>query len=204
MKKSEKIEIRISPEDKEALARRAEAEGRPASEVVRDLLQSGGVTAQAETVPEPHRGRLAAAAGGLVAAGLLLGAGVTALAYTSGEDGVVDVAFDVSLKVTEGRFTTSKILSGFVTVPADALDGTTLFLPVAPSSGYRLTISAPGDADGTQTLDLDLCEASGDTCRPLASPKVTAKVRGNTTRAAAFGADGTTFSIKLVGRAAEG
>ena len=200
MKKSEKIEIRISPDDKEALAKRAEAEGKPASEVVRELLQSGGVTARAEAVPE-RRGLLGIAAAAGLGVGLLAGAVGSTVALRGGEPDV-GLVFGVQLLVEEKGFTTTRYLEGSATTSASELDGASVFLPVGAGSGYRLTVAAPGDARRTQTLTFDLCRLGGGECVTLGSPQLTTKVAGSIAEAEAFGDDGETFTIKIIGRAA--
>ena len=201
MKKSEKIEIRISPDDKEALAKRAEAEGKPASEIVRDLLQSGGVTARAETVTMPRRSLLAAAAAGAVGIGAMIGAGAVALGTTGGE-ALVDLAFEVRLPIDfeADGFQTVVPLQAGATIPASRLDGATVFLPTGPQTGYRLTVAAPRGAGEAQAVRLAICEVEGEACAPLGTPELTTQISGNVTRVEAAGPGRETFTVRLIGR----
>ena len=103
MKKSEKIEIRISYEEKEKLNRLAESEGRSVSELVRDLAKKYALL----NMPNPrHRLSLWAVAG-FILCGLGIGVGVT-MSLTNQPDRhyVVSGNYDGNLfgvKVPKGR-----------------------------------------------------------------------------------------------------
>jgi len=73
MKKSEKIEIRISLAEKEALARLAESEGRSISELVRELAKKYAQLNMPRPAPEISRWHMA----GLILCGLGVGVGST-------------------------------------------------------------------------------------------------------------------------------
>ena len=73
MKKSEKIEIRISYEEKEKLSRLAESEGRSISELVRDLAQKYALL----NMPRPRPRQLLWAVAGFILCGLGIGVGTT-------------------------------------------------------------------------------------------------------------------------------
>ncbi len=73
MKKSEKIEIRISLEEKEKLGRLAESEGRTVSELVRDLASKYALL----NMPRPRARMPYMAALGFLCCGLGTGVGMT-------------------------------------------------------------------------------------------------------------------------------
>jgi len=73
MKKSEKIEIRISHEEKEKLSRLAESEGRSVSELVRDLAKKYALL----NMPNPRRRLSMLAVAGFILCGLGIGVGTT-------------------------------------------------------------------------------------------------------------------------------
>ena len=171
MKKTEKIEIRISPEDKEALARRAEAEGRAVSEVVRDLLDANGVT-MATRAEGPSRSRPPLIALPLLAVGLLcagLGAAAThALTRPTTEHFVVARA-----AINAGEFGRHVVNA---TVPEDALDGLTMVVPTAGGT-YRIELDAKSRGEDSHRVAMTVCLAEGEACAPLAASFVDTSLR---------------------------
>ena len=161
MKKTEKIEIRISPEDKEALARRAEAEGRPVSEVVRDLLDANGVTMA--TRPEAGRARWGPVVGALVG-GLPLGAAAAYGATRDTSERFVRAQASLWLSPT-GAYDVE------ATVPHRDLDGLTMTVPTREGT-YRIVFDAEPRGDETHRVVASVCLFDGDDCPLLTAPSL--------------------------------
>ena len=173
MKKSEKIEIRISPDDKEALARRAEAEGKPASEVVRELLQSGGVTAQAEAVPERRRRVHAVALAGAAAVGALVAVPTTLLAG-AGEASWYEVEFVIEVakpyEVGNMNGVNYEHRRAELLLPASSLGTAETLIATGPGEGYRMRLVLPDE--GETLLRFPVCLQSASGCEPMAEPAI--------------------------------
>jgi len=90
MKKSEKIEIRISYDEKEKLARLAESEGRSVSELVRDLAKKYAQL----NMPSKKRRMSYLAMAGLILCGLGTGVGAT-LSLTGDKTHAVSTQYTV-------------------------------------------------------------------------------------------------------------
>lgn len=150
MKKSEKIEIRVSLEEKEQLTRLAESEGRNVSELVRGLASK---YAQLNiSRPRPKSSPLMVCA--LVAAGLCMGAGATFLNIQRHASGASPVNYMVHGVVEDHGF-------GF------ALDDKTQAIALGSGDGsYQLNAQFAADMPGAAKFEL--CEVMGDECHAFA------------------------------------
>ena len=179
MKKTEKIEIRISPEDKEALGRRAEAEGRPVSEVVRDLLQANGATlAPMSASAEPAAPKIVAAC----LLGALLGASGAWLAASSREP-----AEEAFLRVSTQLWTDQHTpFDATAVVPAGELNGLRMVVPTR-AGDYRVDFAAdPANASAYRVRAV-ICRVEGDDCTALATPSLDTSLTSRSTMEAAWG-----------------
>ncbi|NRA28738.1 MAG: hypothetical protein HRU11_00635 [Parvularculaceae bacterium] len=189
MKKSEKIESRLSPEEKDQLAKRAEAEGLPVSEVVRktlgqsgDGLQLDGATTHAAN---PWLSRGAWFFLGLVTATLA----VLSLVFApfgrdrvEGWSGRVMITDRSTVKVEEGR-NVSQVRRESTRISGDffllAEPGASTKLSLEDGSGGRYeVVGLVGDAgDGMLDITFNVCRRQSDTCLFDVAPSVSTQPR---------------------------
>ncbi|MCQ8184999.1 plasmid mobilization protein [Parvularcula maris] len=179
MKKTEKIEIRLSPEEKEQLARRAETEGRPVSELVRALMTAeGSMTSErsekaAAIHPLRQFGGAALSFVGGVAMTLALSAAHPLGQDIEGWDASFELAGDVPVPGEEGRTRRARTSGDFRLL---AKDGSTAKLVLNRSRGgvYELRGVTIRQDDEQVRLEFSLCvRLPTEDCKGVASPTVT-------------------------------
>lgn len=172
MKKTEKIEIRVSPEDKAALMRLSEQGGRSVSETVRGLLLNQAAPGAA-SVPEPpmiHRQRLAYGAGGallgaLVASGLFIGLAAAKPRPTD---------YALSVLVLDGPDAERRAYEANTVITLDQATKTQLRLPTSTADAYQVNVDMKRQPDGSVYASFSLCREAAATCTELAKPALVA------------------------------
>ena len=177
MKRSEKIEVRLSHEEKQSLSAIADGEGRTVSDLVRGLIERY-VNLNASPLPrKPHWALWA----GLVASGLLIGHlgtwGMMQLHHRAGKSKAENMMsfglYKLSVLLTQ---TTSneKLITQILEVPLLVKNGSTeVHIIEREGNDVRMTTNVVLSDDTLPTVKFDACEITDGKCLPLASPKLT-------------------------------
>ena len=166
VKKSEKIEVRVAPEEKEQLTKRAEAEGRPVSEVVRRGMTGEGMLGE-ETGPASQSPlqRL-----GAMVLSFAAGAALTVALSAAHPKQVLVEGWDGSFQLSAlGK---PPVRADF-RVLAYENSKAEIVLDRAEGGFYRVTSSSTPLPDGRVKLTFSVCIDEGQECRVVASPEVT-------------------------------
>lgn len=151
MKKSEKIEIRISYDEKEKLTRLAESEGQSVSELVRGLAKKYAQLNMPR--PRPRLSRLHMA--GLICCGLGSGIGAT-LSLTGNKTHAVSTQYNVHGVIEN---------TGFSFNLTDKVGDTYLANLDRVGSQYQIHVKIiPGDERPVATFEV--CKLIGQNCEP--------------------------------------
>lgn len=173
MKKSEKIEIRVSPEEKEQLSKRAEAEGRPVSEIVRQGLGGDGFAASGVSHGQTGR-RLSTLEGfGALALSFVAGSAMSFLltAAHPARDPIEE--WDASVQLRELKSAPVNTLNSSFVLPNEAGAEAEVFLSSGPDQGYIVRGRATaGPGQEVIALSFEICRKDGEDCEPLFSPYV--------------------------------
>lgn len=172
MKKTEKIEIRVSPEDKAALMRLSQQGGRSVSETVRGLLLNQAVPDAAST---PARSminiqRLAYGAGGavlgaVVASGLFMG-------LAAAKPRPTDYALNVV--VLDGLDTERRAYEASTVITLDQMTKSQLRMPTGAADAYQVNVDMKRQPDGSVYASFSLCRESAGVCTEVAKPALVA------------------------------
>lgn len=182
MKKSEKIEIRLSPEEKDQLSRRADAEGLPVSEVVRKTLgQSGDGLRRYEAATHTASPWLSRGAwffvGALTATLMVLSLVFAPLGpdRVDGWTGKVMITDRSTLNVEE-RIDVTRVSGEFFLL---AQPGASTKLSLEDGAGGRYeVVGSVGDAgDGMLDITFRVCRRQGDACQFDVAPSVSTQPR---------------------------
>lgn len=175
MKKTDKIEIRVSPEEKAALARLSQASGRTISETIRNLLAAQIATAPAEPAPKSDKPAMTItqkvlyAGGGTLLGGLgVLGvAGAMAAAAPHPQAGVP--AYEVHVSINEAK--TSKFYGVGSTLPISQ-ETSRIRLPVDETYAYLVDVIFRQTGQETINAEFNICRETKDACLPVANPVI--------------------------------
>lgn len=161
MKRSEKIEVRLSHEEKQSLSSIADSEGRTVSDLVRGLIERY-VNLNTARLPLKRRWGLWA---GLVAGGLLIGH-LGTYAFTTSHKGAPIYTMDFLM-----RNGSEKPFS--ISAPVVAKDGyrSELVIP-GPDSKIRLTASVTERSSELAFLSVHICKEVETLCETIATPKL--------------------------------
>ncbi|MEM9838974.1 MAG: hypothetical protein AAF830_07435 [Pseudomonadota bacterium] len=175
MKKSEKIEIRLSPEEKDRLSRRAETEGRPVSEIVRSVLSSDGIESS-PSAPEAENASAALQRWGGYALSFIAG-GALAAALTAGQIPDTDIAVwqtevTLDLPLPKGVSGTPIRYRGTMAMPNEDGASGEMYLSSGPEAGFQIKASHEIQDDGLSIMRFNICRQAGEVCMPWASPYV--------------------------------
>ncbi|MEQ1784080.1 MAG: hypothetical protein ABMA14_22210, partial [Hyphomonadaceae bacterium] len=177
MKKTEKIEIRVSPEDKAALMRLSEQGGRSVSETVRGLLlnQSDPANPQAAgpSAPEPVMSKIQKLAYG--AGGAVLGAALATAAMAglnASQPRPTDYALNIV--VLDGPETERRAFEASTVVTLDQMTKTHIRMPTSTADAYQINIDMKRQPDGSIYASFSLCRESVAVCTELAKPALVA------------------------------
>jgi len=154
MKKSEKIEIRISYDEKEKLARLAESEGRSVSELVRDLAKKYAQLNMPR--PRPRMSRLHML--GLLLCGLGLGTGAT-FSYFNVQSPSIQTTYMVHGTIGDHGF-------GF---PLEHANGKINTVTLGDGDGaYSIHIAIKPDAKKKKIAAVYICRQTPEACEDSA------------------------------------
>lgn len=177
MKRNEKIEVRLSHEEKQSLLAIADGEGRTVSDLVRGLIERY-VSLNASPLPRKPRWALW---GGLLASGLLIGHlgtwGMMQLHHRTGKPKAENMMsfglYKLSVLLTQ---TTSneKLITQILEVPLLVKNGSTeVHIIEREGNDVKMTTNVVLSDDTLPTVKFDVCEITEGKCLPLASPKLT-------------------------------
>ena len=184
MKKTEKIEIRVSPEEKEALSAASRSEGRNVSDVLREQVRSyiaaAASAASPSTIERKKMTWISKAA--YVALGAVLTAPATVFAVASNNP--TAPGFEV-LVALEERSDEQKSVQyrGLTRIPIGRSDPTLLTITAGEAGGYDVRIVKKPGADKTHHFVFDICRKTEDACQSVATPAIITSFGGESSLA---------------------
>lgn len=170
MKKTEKVEIRVSPADKAALTQMSHESGRSVSETVRGLLLT-----QAGTAPGDKRrpsmtilqkatyASGGAALGAVIASGLLLSLSAAHPKPTS---------YFLNVTLLDGPHDQRREYQASTAISIDQKASTQIRLPGNAAEAYRMDIDLKRQPDGSVFAVFALCRETTETCTGIAKPSL--------------------------------
>ncbi len=165
MKKSEKIEIRISFDEKEKLTQLAESQGQSVSELVRGLARKYAQLNMPR--PRPKMSRLHMA--GLIFCGLAMGTGAT-FSYFDVRNPNAEASYMVHGTIGDHGF-------GF---PLEHTNGKVNVVALNEAEGgYDIHVSIKRDGDNKKITAVYICQKVADECEDFAQADL--KLRGGLT-----------------------
>jgi len=158
-KKSEKLEIRLSYDEKQELVEAAETEGRTVSDLVRGLIKRYIKTTSARLPDTRLWKRLWPSMIGLAVAAFMAGH-IATWAYTRAHNHGENI---YSLNMST--------LNGSLTTPVLARDGYATDITLAGSDGdLMISLQVEDNSDVLAILRVNICRQIGANCEPIASP----------------------------------
>ena len=177
MKRTEKIEVRLSHEEKQTLSELAEGEGRTVSDLVRGLIER---YVSLNVSPFPRKPRWALWSG-LVASGLLIGHLGTwgMMRFHHGTDSAAeDNIMSFGLYKLTGMFpqiaANHEVMIQILEAPILVKDGWSEdYVIEREGSDFLVTTQVTVSKNDLPTVQFDVCEQTQNECVSLAKPKLT-------------------------------
>jgi hypothetical protein len=159
MKKTEKIEIRLSHEEKVSLSKLAEDEGRSVSDLVRGLIDRYMSLHRDRLPQKPRWGRMAL----IGISGLLIGHLGTYFMVQAHSHNHFEI-YQLG----------ARIQSSFIEVPITRTEGeVTKFVLPNPNGDINLTAEVKKGSGILSEVEVTLCQMLDARCKEIASPKLT-------------------------------
>ncbi len=177
MKRTEKIEVRLSHEEKQSLSALAEGEGRTVSDLVRGLIERY-VNLNASPLPRKPRWGLWS---GLIALGLVVGH-LGTYAFTQSHNGPSIYTMDFQM-----RYGTEMPFSISAPIVAKAGYRSELIIP-GPEAKIRLTATVNEGDSKFAFLSVHICKEVETLCETIATPRLNFNPRESAT--IQFGTEG--------------
>jgi hypothetical protein len=204
MKKTEKIEIRVSPEEKEALAEASRRQGRTASDVLREHVRA--YIAAAARVSDKSAGDRKEKKMSWIskAAYIALGAGlsVPAVLFAAAESGPSEPGFEVQISLAEptGEHKRAHYRAS-ARIPLGGSKESMMVMPNVDGAGYQITVLTEKNADKTYHFIFSICRETDDECAVVSTPRIITAFGGHSTLSVQ-GANDTEINIAIVSREA--
>jgi len=164
MKKTEKIEVRLSHEEKAELTKIAEGEGRSVSELIRHLVERYIALNTARLPKKTPWLALGATAVAAFLAGHLM-------TYAIGKSKSHPPVYNFYTQVDKDS---TGIGFNDISVPIIARDGyENTFLIPREDGDVRVSLKVEAKKDALRVLNIQLCEMQVDVCAPIAAPVLT-------------------------------
>jgi len=164
MKKTEKIEVRLSHEEKAELTKIAEGEGRSVSELIRHLVERY-ITLNTARLPKKTPWL---ALGATAIAAFLAGHLMT---FAIGKSKSHPPVYNFYTQVDKDS---TGIGSNDISVPIIARDGyENTFLIPREDGDVQVSLKVEAKKDDLRNLNVELCEIRADKCNPIAAPTIT-------------------------------
>ena len=171
-KKTEKIEIRVTPEEKDGLMDLARSEGRSVSELIRSIV---GAYMQAKTAGTPmskHRiNQMAKSPKTWGTAGLLASAGAFLLLTSPAQ---ADTVLSVNVEISDVAPETNALntLQMKTSVPTQTSDNAGFLELPTKDSDYEIQLQVQELDNGQAFAAFKICKRDRDTCDIIAEPSV--------------------------------
>ncbi len=179
MKKTEKIEIRVSPEEKEALSTASRSEGRTASEVLREYV-GRYVKAAAAKSAAPAKEKKMSWISKIAYVALGAAVSVPATMYAAAGDDPAMQSFEIRVDLEENPGQQDRAFYRAKTrIPLNRSEPTILDMPSGQSGGYQIAIIKEKNADDTYRFVFEICRASDDGCSTIAAPGIVTAFGGD-------------------------
>lgn len=170
MKKTEKIEIRVSPEEKEALSAASRSEGRNVSDVLREHVRRYVATAASTAMPSTTEKKMTWIS---KVAYVALGAAVSvpATMYAAAGDSPSAPGFEINVTLEENAGQQDRThYRARTRIPLNRSEPTIVDMPSGDEGGYRVVILKEKNADKTYHFVFDICRETADGCDKVFSP----------------------------------
>ena len=199
MKKTEKIEIRVSPEEKEALSAASRSEGRNVSDVLREHVRryvAAAASAAAASGTEKKMTWISKAA--YVALGAAVS--VPATMFAAAGDSPAAPGFQIELSLVENAGQQDQTHYRAQTrIPLNRSEPTLVTMPGGESDGFRVNIINVRNADKTYHFVFDICRETTDGCEEVSSPGIITAFGGRSTLSVG-GVGGVKVDINIISR----
>ena len=172
MKKTEKIEIRVSPEEKEALSAASRSEGRNVSDVLREHVRRYVAAATAASPRTEKKKKMTWIS---KAAYVALGAAVSAPAtmYAVADDSPAAPGFEVNVALQENAGQQDQTNYRAKTrIPLTRTEPTLVNMPSGDAGGFRVAIIKENNDDKTYRFVFSICQETADGCEEILSPGI--------------------------------
>ncbi len=168
VKKTEKIEIRVSPEEKEALADASRRQGRTASDVLREQVR-GYIAAAAETGEKLEKKMSWISKAAYIALGA--GISVPAVLFAASGDSPSAPGFEVRVSLEEpvGDQGRAQYLAR-TRIPLSRKEPMTMVMPSVDETGYQVSVETKSNSDKTYDFKFSICREQGDGCDVVSTP----------------------------------
>ncbi len=182
VKKTEKIEIRVSPDEKEALSAASRSEGRTASDVLREYVGryvDAAATKAAPVVKEKKKMSWISKA-----AYIALGAAVSvpAVLFAASEDDPSKPGFEVQVSLVESTSEQARaVYRASTRIPLGRSKTTTMVMPAVDDSGYQITVVTEKNGDQTYDFSFSICRETESECAVVSSPRIVTAFGGHST-----------------------
>ncbi len=179
VKKTEKIEIRVSPEEKEALSSASRSEGRTASDVLREHVRRYVDAAAMRGEGAKKEKKMSWIS---KAAYVALGAAVSvpAVMFAAADDNPSAPGFEIHMTLEEQSGDQHPIHYRAQTrIPLGRSEPTMLTMPSGESDGYRVAIVKKNNADKTFHFIFNICRETADGCDKVLSPGIVTAFGGH-------------------------
>lgn len=178
MKRTEKIEIRVSAEEKSRLTAVAERERRTVSQMIRELtsehIKRAGEEAlkpREDAEPMSLANKLGMFGAG-AALGILATAAVVALRSEALMPEIAGVEFAVWQVLDDGSRVRSRIVTA---VNIGSPDGASFELPVSEGNPYQLSGQIVEGDQGVLLGTFVVCQQAGESCETVSTPTILAR-----------------------------
>lgn len=171
-KKSEKVEIRLSYEEKQDLLAIAESEGRTTSELVRGLI-SRYIKLSTTRMPDKRLWRRFAPLGAAIGLGAFFLGHLATAAYTKSHNHAHKLDNIYSMHLGMRPNGPQENVVPVIKVPIVARDGYQTEFQIPQNNGdINISVSVYEPSTEPAILDLTICKQSGIKCETIANPKL--------------------------------
>lgn len=197
MKKTEKIEIRVSPEEKEALSAASRSEGRTASDVLREYVGHYVKAASVKSATPAKEKKMSWISKiAFVALGAAVAVPLTLIAATANKS---PDAFKIELllRQQQGDDINQQSIELGTTLPLGQNGSFVIHAPHEGDYGYRVRADVTKSKGDIYLIAFDICWQTMKTeCELVSAPKITTAF-ADTARLQVAGRDGSDIHIHL-------
>lgn len=172
MKKTEKIEIRVTPEEKEGLMDLARSEERSLSELIRSILgtyvetQTAKASTSKQGINHMFKSRKTLTIAGLLSSALAF----ATLTLPAQADGLYQITMDIQ-DYEEATGNTSTY-NWSHKLKSSATSASPFIISADSGSTYEVSVALTEQEDASVFAQFSICKRQADICKPIAEPAV--------------------------------